>query len=139
MTNMLGITVSLTSLPAEETRQQFLEHYAAASAQRLRALETKTDDWFEAETRFFDVARSRAWVLTRRLTHSAHHRGQLTAYLRIWGQALYSTYGPTADTGGLAANGATVIYRSTDVEALLTDAPAPGLPGVGDKSPTERV
>ena len=139
MTNMLGITVSLTSLPAEETRQQFLEHYAAASAQRLSALETKTDDWFEAETRFFDVARSRAWVLTRRLTHSAHHRGQLTAYLRIWGQALYSTYGPTADTGGLAANGATVIYRSTDVDALLSGTDAPPLPGGGSRAVTERT
>jgi hypothetical protein len=35
----------------------------------------------------------------------------LTAYLRLWGQALYSTYGPTADTGGLFQNGARVIYR----------------------------
>jgi len=40
MTNMLGITVGLTALPAEETRQRFLEHYAAASAQRLSALDT---------------------------------------------------------------------------------------------------
>jgi hypothetical protein len=66
--------------------------------------------WFEQTTKFFDVDRSRAWVLTRRIAHSAHHRGQLTVYLRLWGEALYSTYGPTADTGGLAANGARVIY-----------------------------
>ena len=32
-------------------------------------------------------------------------------YLRLWGQALYSTYGPTADTGGLFQNRARVIYR----------------------------
>jgi len=32
-------------------------------------------------------------------------------YLRLWGQPLYSTYGPTADTGGLFQNGARVIYR----------------------------
>ena len=49
-------------------------------------------------------------TLTRRIAHSAHHRGQLTVYLRLWGEALYSTYGPTADTGGLAVNGARVIY-----------------------------
>jgi uncharacterized damage-inducible protein DinB len=138
MTKMLGITTSLAPLPAEETRQRFLEHYAAASADRLRALETKSDDWFEADTQFFDTTRSRAWVLTRRLTHSAHHRGQLTAYLRIWGQPLYSTYGPTADTGGLAANGATVIYPAPDVDALLKGAEAPTLPGPGEKRVTER-
>ena len=138
MVKMLDISAGLPALPAEETRQSFLEHYAAASVQRLIALEQKPDGWFEAETRFFDTTRSRAWVLTRRLTHSAHHRGQLTAYLRIWGQPLYSTYGPTADTGGLAVNGATVVYRSTDVEALLKGAEAPPLPGPGKERGTER-
>jgi uncharacterized damage-inducible protein DinB len=138
MVKMLGIEIALSGLPAEETRQRFLEHYAAASAQRLHALEGKPDDWFEAETRFFDTTRSRAWVLTRRLTHSAHHRGQLTAYLRLWGLSLYSTYGPTADTGGLAANGATVVYRSADVDGLLAREPVPTLPGTGDRPSTER-
>jgi hypothetical protein len=37
----------------------------------------------------------------------------------LWGEALYSTYGPTADTGGLAAHGATVIYRYGSVDELL--------------------
>jgi hypothetical protein len=74
-------------------------------------------------------------VLTRRLTHSAHHRGQLTAYLRLWGQALYSTYGPTADTGGLFQNGARVIYRYGG------DEPGDGierLPVLATQSVTER-
>jgi uncharacterized damage-inducible protein DinB len=138
MTRMLDITIGLPALPAEETRQQFLECYAAASAHRLSALEAKSDDWFEGSTTFFDTTRSRAWVLTRRLTHSAHHRGQLTAYLRIWGEPLYSTYGPTADTGGLAANGATVIYRSSEIEELLNGTLPPVLPGVGEGKVTER-
>ena len=99
MTKMLGIASGLPVLPAEETKLVFLSHYAAASAARLSALETMDDAWFEGATQFFDTVRSRAWVLTRRLTHSAHHRGQLTVYLRLWGEALYSTYGPTADTG----------------------------------------
>jgi uncharacterized damage-inducible protein DinB len=120
MKNMLGIAVSRPSLPANETRAAFLEHYAECSAERLEILARQPDDWYGGETAFFDVPRSRAWVLTRRLTHSAHHRGQLTAYLRIWGQPLYSTYGPTADTGGLFQNGARVIYRygSADDEHL---------------------
>src|SRR5262245_14719323 len=90
MRTMLGITVSRPALPADESRLTFLEHYAAVSAERLSALESREDEWFEGETTFFDVTRSRAWVLTRRMTHSAHHRGQLTVYLRPWGQALYS-------------------------------------------------
>ena len=118
-TKMLGIASGLPVLPIEETKLIFLGHYATASAARLSALEAMDDAWFEGATQFFDTVRSRAWVLTRRLTHSAHHRGQLTMYLRLWGEALYSTYGPTADTGGLAANGATVIYRYGSVDELL--------------------
>jgi hypothetical protein len=89
------------------------------------------------------VTRSRAWVLTRRIAHSAHHRGQLTAYLRLLGRPLYSTYGPTADTGGLFQQGAPVIYRYESVEALLAaaregDVDSPPLPGPGTAPPTER-
>lgn len=111
MKNMLGIGVSRPALPADETRTSFIDHYAACSAERLEILARQPDDWYAGQTTFFDVPRSRAWVLTRRFTHSAHHRGQLTVYIRLWGQALYSTYGPTADTGGLFQNGARVIYR----------------------------
>jgi len=142
MRTMLGVTVSLPALPQQETRPAFLEHYAAASGERLAQIESQPDAWFEAETAFFDVKRSKAWVVTRRLTHSAHHRGQLTVYLRLWSQPLYSTYGPTADTGGLAANQARVIYRYESIDDLL-DAEAhggrnPPLPGPGAKKPTER-
>jgi uncharacterized damage-inducible protein DinB len=142
MKNMLGIVVARPPLPGEETRLAFLGHYAAASAERLAQLETKPDDWFAGPTRFFDAERSRAWVLTRRFTHSAHHRGQLTVYLRLWGQALYSTYGPTADTGGLFQNGAQIVYRYGSIDHLLKaegeGGEHPPLPGPGAKSPTER-
>jgi uncharacterized damage-inducible protein DinB len=142
MRTMLGIIVSPPALPADERRTSFIEHYAAASAERLAHLESKTDIWFEEETGFFDTRRSRAWVLTRRFTHSAHHRGQLTVYLRTWGQALYSTYGPTADTGGLFQNQAQVVYRYASIDQLIERENAggewPPLPGPGEKSPTER-
>jgi uncharacterized damage-inducible protein DinB len=142
MRNMLGITVSRPALPARESRLAFIEHYAATSLERLTALESQVDDWFEAGTTFFDVTRSRAWVLTRRMTHSSHHRGQLTVYLRLWGQSLYSTYGPTADTGGLFQNNADVIYRYPSIDELMEaesrGGDGPPLPGPGAKSPTER-
>jgi uncharacterized damage-inducible protein DinB len=142
MRNMLGITVSRPALPVDESRLAFIEHYAATSEERLTALGSKADEWFDGETRFFDVTRSRAWVLTRRMTHSAHHRGQLTVYLRLWGQSLYSTYGPTADTGGLFQNAAEVIYRYRSIaeliEAEARGGDRPRLPGPGARSPTER-
>jgi uncharacterized damage-inducible protein DinB len=143
MSGMLGIMTTLPVLPASENRVAFLHHYAAASQERLTALRARPDDWFEAEARFFDAIRSRAWILVRRFTHSAHHRGQLTADVRSWGQSLFSTYGPTADTGGLPKHGATVIYRYPSVEELLSGetqgSVAPVLPGPGAAPPTERA
>ena len=142
MRSMLGIAVSRAALPSQETRLGFLEHYAACSAERVDLLARQPDEWFEGPTKFFDVVRSRAWVLTRRFTHSAHHRGQLTAYLRLWGQPLYSTYGPTADTGGLFQNGAQVVYRYKSIDDLMAQQsqrePAPPLPAAGAVPVTER-
>ena len=142
MARMLGIDVTWPALPAIETRQGFLEHYAEASRRRLERLRGMSLQWFEEETTFFDVRRSRAWVLVRRIAHSAHHRGQLTVYLRLLNQPLYSTYGPTADTGGLFTAGARIIYRYPSVEVLVDEerkgGSRPPLPGPGAAAPTER-
>lgn len=105
-------------------------------------LQSSDEAWWEAETKFFDVARSRAWVMTRRVAHTAHHRGQLMAMLRMLRRELHSTYGPTADTGGLMQNHAPTIYAYSDVEALLAGEAAGGkktsLPGAQGKQLTER-
>jgi len=142
MTGMLNIEIDLPPLPAPETRLAFINHYATASEKRLALLRDKPAAWFEETTAFFNVQRSNAWVMTRRLTHSAHHRAQLTVYLRLLGKPLYSTYGPTADTGGLFQNRAPIIYRYATVEELLAaeehGGDFPPLPGPGEKSPTER-
>jgi len=116
---MLGIVGSLPPLPEREARLDFLEHYSRASAERVDQLHAMPDSWFDEPTTFFDVSRSRAWVVLRRIAHSAHHRGQLTTYLRLLGRSLYSTYGPSADTGGLFTAGAAVIYRYETVDRLL--------------------
>jgi len=139
---MLGIELLLPPLPAEESRLGFMRHYASASAQRQKRLGAMPDDWWSGETMFFDVERSRAWVFLRRIAHSAHHRGQMTVLLRLLGRHVYSTYGPTADTGGLFANHAPTVYRYHDVDELLAseaDGGAwPTLPGPGEKPVTER-
>lgn len=139
---MLGITVGDPALPEEESRIALLERYAATSDQRLVQLRGRPSSWFEGRTQFFAAERSRAWVLMRRIAHTAHHRGQLTTYHRLLGHALYSTYGPTADTGGLPANGGEVVYRYSSVAALLAGERAggknPPFRGSGPGSPTER-
>ena len=127
---MLGIDVGAPPLPPQETRLDFIRWYADASTKRLEALRRTDEDWWEASTSFFDVQRSRAWVMTRRLTHTAHHRGQQLAMLRMLGRDLHSTYGPTADTGGLMQNHAPTLYAYASVDALLV-----GEAGGGAKSP----
>lgn len=125
---MLGIDVGAPAppLPEREDRAGFLRRFAEDSGRRLAALRARANDraWWEAEVAFFDVARPRAWVMVRRIAHSAHHRGQLTTMLRQLGRDLYSTYGPTADTGGLMASHAPTIYAYPGVDALLADAEA---------------
>jgi len=139
---MLGIDVGAPPLPAQETRLEFIRRYVQDSGKRLEALRQKQESWFEEGTKFFDVARSRAWVLTRRLTHTSHHRGQQMAVLRILGGSLHSNYGPTADTGGLMQNHAPTIYAYAGLEALLEGEAHGGaktsLPGPPPTAVTER-
>ena len=139
---MLAIDVGAPPLPSQETRLEFMKRYAEDSGKRLEVLRGKQESWFEEETKFFDVARSRVWVLTRRITHTSHHRGQQMAMLRMLGRDLHSNYGPTADTGGLMQNHAPTIYAYGGLEALL-DGEARGgkktvLPPKAQRAVTER-
>jgi uncharacterized damage-inducible protein DinB len=116
---MLGIDVGAPPLPDPEIRNLFITRYAEDSGRRLARLRQTDERWWEATTAFFDVRRSRAWVMTRRLTHTSHHRGQQMAMLRMLGRPLHSTYGPTADTGGLMQHHAPTIYAYASLKALL--------------------
>ncbi len=98
MTTMLGVVTGDPN-PASRTQAGFLAKYRLDAETRLAMLRDKPDAWWREEPMFFDVARSRAWIFTRRMLHSAHHRGQLIVYLRLLGLAVPSVYGPTADTG----------------------------------------
>ena len=139
---MIGIDVGEPPLPKEDSRLEFMRRYAEDSGKRLAALRDKEESWWEGETKFFDVLRSRAWVMTRRLTHTSHHRGQQLALLRMLGRELHSNYGPTADTGGLMQNHAPTIYAYPNLEALFEGEAVGGkkseLPGVGARPVSER-
>ncbi len=140
--NMLGIDVGAPPLPAMETRLEFIKRYAEDSGKRLEILRAKEEAWWPAQTKFFDVPRSHAWVLTRRIAHTAHHRGQQMAMLRMLGHALHSNYGPTADTGGLMQNHAPTIYAYANLDALFNGESVggkkSGLPEPDDRPVTER-
>jgi len=139
---ILGVEVGAPPLPETETRIDFIRRYAQDSSRRLDELRHKDEAWWEEEVQFFDVKRTRAWIMMRRIAHTAHHRGQQTAMLRMLKHDLHSTYGPTADTGGLMQHHAPTIYAYPDEESLIDGEAAGGrktpLPGPGDKPPTER-
>ena len=140
--NMLGIDVAAPPLPREETRLEFMKRYAEDSGKRLHVLRAQREPWWEDDALFFDVRRSRAWIMTRRMTHTSHHRGQLMAMLRMLGRDVHSNYGPTADTGGLMQNQAPTIYAYQSIDALLNGEAEGGakaaLPGALGKRVTER-
>jgi uncharacterized damage-inducible protein DinB len=139
---MLGIDVGAPPLPKDEVRLEFMRQYAEDSTKRLAALLEKDEPWWEGEAMFFDVRRSRAWIMTRRMNHTSHHRGQQLAMLRMLGRDEHSNYGPTADTGGLMQNSAPTIYAYPNLQAIFDGESAGGrksaLPGPGLKPVTER-
>ena len=140
--SMLEIEVTQNPLPGKETRIGFMRAYEQNSRLRLAALCEKDEKWWEGEASFFDVRRTRLWIMTRRLTHTAHHRGQQAGLLRMLKHDLHSTYGPTADTGGLMIHHAPTLYAYPNTSVLLEEEQhsrrkAP-LPGTGSLPPTER-
>jgi uncharacterized damage-inducible protein DinB len=84
-------------LPVDQTVDAHARRMAELAVPRLDFLSTKEESWWLGSTRFFDVNRERVWVFWRRVLHTAHHRTQLTGYLRLLEKPVPSTYGPTAD------------------------------------------
>jgi uncharacterized damage-inducible protein DinB len=135
---MFGIDAGGSPLPETESRSGFIRRYAEAATKRLDALQNRDNAWWQEEVSFFGVPRSRAWIMVRRISHTSHHRGQQMALLRMLNRDVYSNYGPTADTGGLAANQASVVYAYRDVSALVAGGEKSRLPGMGIKPVSER-
>jgi uncharacterized damage-inducible protein DinB len=116
---MFGIDVGAPPVPTPETRLAFIERYAEDSGKRVARLEAQDAAWWAADVAFFDTTHSRAWIMVRRIAHTAHHRAEMTTLLRLLGRQVHSVYGPSIDTGGLPANGAPTIYAYPSVAALL--------------------
>jgi len=84
-------------LPATLTAQAAADRLVDLALPRLPFLARQESGWWLEMRPFFDVERSRAWIFWRRVLHTAHHRTQLTVYLRMMDRAVPATYGPTAD------------------------------------------
>jgi hypothetical protein len=140
--NMFDVDVGAPPLPGPETRLEFIKRYAEDSGKRVAVLKEKDNSWWEQEVAFFDTQHSRAWIMVRRIAHTAQHRGEMTTLLRLLKRKVHSVYGPSVDTGGLPDNQAVTIYAYPDIKSLIEGESQGGLkadlPGPGDKPSTER-
>lgn len=84
-------------LPAELTPLAFCRRNQDLAKPRLERMAARHETWWLETVPFFDVQRQRIWVFWRRVLHTAHHRTQLSVYLRLLGKKVPSNYGPTAD------------------------------------------
>jgi len=89
---------------------------------RLAFLANQKEPWWLERVPFFDVERQRVWIFWRRVLHTAHHRTQLTVYLRLLGKPVPAIYGPTADVAWEGAD------PTRTVEAAGRGATSPTAP-----------
>ena len=85
------------TLPSANTVDGFVARVLGLATPRLGQLALQPERWCLERVPFFDVERERIWIFWRRVLHSAHHRTQLTVYLRLLDRAVPAVYGPSAD------------------------------------------
>jgi uncharacterized damage-inducible protein DinB len=83
--------------PKEATVDAHRRRLVELARPRLAYLSSRGEAWWLERATFFDVTRERIWIFWRRVLHTAHHRTQLTVYLRLLGKPVPPVYGPTAD------------------------------------------
>jgi uncharacterized damage-inducible protein DinB len=79
------------------TMRELADRFVELAQARLQYLAKQEQAWWLALQPFFDVHRERIWIFWRRVLHTAHHRTQLTMYLRFLDRPVPATYGPTSD------------------------------------------
>jgi uncharacterized damage-inducible protein DinB len=91
-------------LPSAFTLSALSGRLVELAVQRLAWIAAQDQSAWLAHVKFFDVERERIWVFWRRILHSAHHRTQLTVYLRLLNRTVLPVYGPTADVSWSGAD-----------------------------------
>jgi uncharacterized damage-inducible protein DinB len=107
----LGLTEppAVEVLPTANTPDAYIARMRELNEAREQALASWTPAQWHERAKFFDVERERIWIFWRRVLHTAHHRTQLTLYLRMLDRSVPSTYGPTADESWEGADPTTTI------------------------------
>lgn len=100
-------------LPRDTTPAGYAKRMGELALARLEFLALQPQSWWLETTPFFDVKRERIWIFWRRVLHTAHHRTQLTVYLRLLERKVPSTYGPTADVTWEGADPTTTLEAAS--------------------------
>jgi uncharacterized damage-inducible protein DinB len=88
--------------PPMNTSTEYLQAHDKAVADARRALQSTTDEHLLTSWRLL-VGGKVVWETPRHImirdsiNHLAHHRGQMTVYLRLLGAKVPALYGPSAD------------------------------------------
>jgi uncharacterized damage-inducible protein DinB len=86
----------------KETSDEYLKALEKAAADARAALEKTTDDHLMTPWRLLArgqvvLEMPRHAMIRDTINHWAHHRGQMTVYLRLMGAKVPALYGPSAD------------------------------------------
>jgi uncharacterized damage-inducible protein DinB len=93
---------SRTKQKQKETSEELLQSLDESAAAARSALEETTDEHLNTSWRLLArgevVLESPRYVMIQdTINHWAHHRGQMTVYLRLMGAKVPALYGPSAD------------------------------------------
>jgi uncharacterized damage-inducible protein DinB len=91
-----------TKQKQKETKSELLQALDQAAAGAREALEQTTDEHLSTSWRLLArgnvVMEAPRYVMIQdTINHWAHHRGQMTVYLRLMGAKVPALYGPSAD------------------------------------------
>ena len=91
-----------TRQPPKETSADLIKALDKAAAEARVALEKTTDEHLETNWKLLARGNvvwegSRKEVIQDTINHWAHHRGQMTVYLRLMDAKVPALYGPSAD------------------------------------------
>ncbi len=91
-----------TKQKQKETKEELLKALDDAAADARAALEGTTDEHLATSWRLLAggkvvMEEPRQVMIQDTINHWAHHRGQMTVYLRLMGAKVPALYGPSAD------------------------------------------
>ena len=91
-----------TKKPPKETSADLVKALDEAAAEARAALEKTTDEHLETDWKLLARGNvvwqgSRKEIIQDTINHWAHHRGQMTVYLRLMGAKVPAIFGPSAD------------------------------------------